>query len=161
MARRETVARGAGPKTVAGDPMPAPAPPVSVVTQLRRAAWMTAFPATIGLFTLLFHSWRLPPASALASAIMILLAGGAVFFVVLAGASLVGSSLRGPAFAVRTRTVCPACGRSLWIIQTRCSGCDAPVPVSRNAFPTFAYTAVAYAVFQILVLLALHRWDLG
>jgi len=155
------MAKAAGPTAAANALVPGVEPRVPVSIQLRRAAWMTAFPAAIGLFTLLFHSWRQPLVSALARGAAILLASSAVFFVVLAGASIVGSTWRGPALAARTRTVCPACGRSLWIIQTRCSACDAPVPISREAFPTFAYTAVAYAVFQILVLLALRRWDLG
>ncbi len=116
---------------------------------------MSLFPPLVGLAYVVLTTWS--ARSRLASGLLWIMPAEAAFFVLLAGASLMGSWWRGSRFVLRTRTTCPACRRDIAVICTRCPHCDAAVPVSREAFPTFAYTAVAYAAFQLVLLFGLRE----
>jgi len=129
--------------------------PVPWREQLRRAAWLSLFPPIVGLAYVVITTWG--TRARLAAGLLWILPAEALFFALLASASLAGSRLRGPRFALRTRTQCPGCRREIAVINTRCPACDAAVPVSGEVFPTFAYTAVAYAVFQLVLLIALRQ----
>jgi len=123
--------------------------------QLRRAAWMSLFPPIVGLAYVVITTWGVR--GRLGTALLWIVPGELAFFTLLAGASLAASRWRGPRFALRTRTLCPACRREIAVISTRCPACEAAVPISRDAFPTFAYTAVAYSVFQLVLLLGMRE----
>lgn len=123
--------------------------------QLRRAAWMSLFPPVVGFAYVVLTTWD--ARGRLARGLLWIAPAEAAFFLLLAGASLVASWSGGARFALHTRTTCPACRREIAVISTRCPHCDAAVPVSRDAFPTFAYTAVAYAAFQLVLLFALRE----
>src|SRR5690349_20079373 len=151
MGRRRRPAPRISPAPVVTPPSTAPVP---WREQVRRAAWMSLFPPAVGVASVVIATWG--TRGRLGAALLWIVPAAAVFFVLLAGASLVGSRLRGPRFALQTRTRCPACSREIAVIQTRCPACEAAVPVSREAFPTFVYTAVAYAAFQLMLLAALR-----